>query len=165
MKRIIFIFALLLVAVSLSAQRVVTTAASGSTITLGPVENSVKVTPTAADTVGGTATKYWVFAIDKPSLQLWSIVTNIDTIKKSNRVEGNRVRMRILGSLDNSTYVQIGSSIFYNVNAGTNADSTFAVSDVSTGVLWKYLKVEYTGVVAAKCSKPTTLILKVAEKK
>jgi hypothetical protein len=164
MKKLIAIIGIILLFVAVgNAQRVVA-AASGTTTSLGVNESIIKITTTASDTVGGTAVKYWLIQVNKPKLQLYSFVINIDTIRTTTRGEGNRLKVQIYGSLDGSTFTQVGSTIWYNVNAGTNADSTFAVSDVATGVLWKYFKVQYTGVVAAKCSKPTLMILKVADK-
>ena len=159
MKKLIFLLPLLFLAASVFGQ------ASGTTKVFLPNEQVKTVTTTAGDTVGGTAVKYWIFALNKPSLQLWSYVIDIDTIKTRTRGAGNRVAIKNYGSLDGTTWVQVGSTIFYNRNAGTLADSTFAVSDVSTGVIWKYLKLEFTGIVANKCSKPTLITLRVAEKK
>lgn len=164
MKKLIAIIGIMLVCiVAVQAQRTVS-AASGTTTSLAVGESLLKITTTAADTVGGTATKYWIINVNKPKLQLYTFVTNIDTIRTHTRGSGNRVRFRVYGSIDGSTWLQVGSTIWYNRNAGTLADSTFAVSDVSTGVLWKYFKFEYLGVVASRCSKPTLLMLKVADK-
>jgi hypothetical protein len=163
MKKLFILSFFLLIAGSLFAQRTVS-AASGSTTSLASTESSVVVTTTASDTIGGTATKYWLFNINKPKLQFYSFVINIDTILTTSRVVANRTRVQFFGSLNGTTFVQIGSNIFHNVNAGTGTDSTFAVSDVATGVLWKYIKVNFTGIVANKASKPTTIQLKVADK-
>ena len=164
MKKILSIFVFLFAVLSLSAQYRVTSA-SASTNTIPPGYNSIVVTTTAADTVGGTATKYWMFATNKNELQLYSWVIKLDTIKIHNRSGGNRVKVSFYGSIDKSTWVQIGSSIYYNRNAGTLADSTFAVSDVSTGIIWPYLKAEFVGITANKCSKPQTIQLRVVSKR
>jgi hypothetical protein len=164
MKKILSISALLFIVISIQAQYRVT-AASASTNTIPPAYQSIVVTTTAADTVGGTATKYWMFATGKTDLQLYTWVVKLDTIKVHSRSGGNRVKVSFYGSIDKSTWVQIGSSIYYNRNAGTLADSTFAVSDVSTGVLWPYLKAEFVGITANKCSKPQTIQLRVVSKR
>lgn len=164
MKKILaLITIMLLIAVSASAQRTVS-AASGSTTTFLPQENYVKVNTTAADTVGGTNVKYWIFNLSKSKPQFYSYVMKLDTIRVHSRGAGNRLQVKHYGSLDGSTWVQIGSTFFYNRNAGTLGDSTFAVTDISTGVLWKYLKLEFTGVVANKCSKPQSFTLKIVDK-
>src|SRR5574343_248886 len=164
MKKLIAIIGIMLLFVAaVNAQRTVS-AASGTTTALLATESMIKINTTASDTVGGTAVKYWIFNVNKAKLQLYSFVIDIDTIRTHTRSAGNRVAIKLYGSMDASTFVQVGSTIFYNRNAGTLADSTFALSDVSTGVLWKYLKLEYTGVVANRCSKPTLMILKVADK-
>ena len=72
MKKILSIFVFLFAVLSPSAQYRVTSA-SASTNTIPPGYNSIVVTTTAADTVGGTATKYWMFATNKNELQLVSM--------------------------------------------------------------------------------------------
>lgn len=158
MKKILIFLALICFVVKVSGQ------ASGSTITFLPNETIKTVTPLATDTVSGVLVKYWKFALNKPKLQYFSFATEFDTTLRSSRVGGNRVKLKIYGSLDNSVWVQVGSTIYYNANAGTNADSAFAVSDVSTGILWKYLKFEATGVTANKCTTIPKITLKVADK-
>lgn len=163
MKKLFILISLLFIAMCIEAQ-VAVVKASGSTIAFLPNQRSVAVTTTAGDTVGGINVKYWIFNVSKAKLQFWSYVVNIDTIRRKTRVAGNRVAVKNYGSINGTTWVPIGSTIFYNKNAGTNNDSTFAFSDVATGVLWNYLKLEFTGVVANKASKPTVIQLKVSDK-
>jgi len=139
--------------------------ASGSTITFLPNETLKNVTVAGNDTVAGVGTKYWDFAINKPKLQYFIFALELDTTLLHNRVQGNRVLVQTFGALSQSgTWRQIGSNIFYNVNAGTNGDTTMLVGDVSTGVLYKYLRIKFTGIVANKCVTIASLGLKVADK-
>jgi len=159
MKKLLFFLAFICYAVASNAQ------ASGSTITFLPNETIKTVTVAATDTIGGTVSKYWDFAINKPKLQFFSFAVGLDTTRIHNRVEGNRVNVQVYGALNSSgAWRQIGSNIFYNVNAGTNADTVMLVGDVATGVLYKYLRIKFTGIVAAKCTTVSALSLKVADK-
>ena len=158
MKKMIMFLALICFAVNLMGQ------ASGSTITFLPNQTIKTVTTTASDTVNGTATKYWIFALNKPKLQYYSYLIELDTFLTPARIHGNRVQIKSYGSLDGNTWVQFNTTGFYNINAGTNGDSTFAYSDVATGNLWKYYKLEFLGIVATHTTKVAKISLKVADK-
>jgi hypothetical protein len=139
--------------------------ASGSTITFLPNESWKSVTIAATDTVSGTTSKYWDFALNKSHLQYFAFAVALDTTKRVSRVEGNRVLCQVYGAVKNTgVWRQIGSNIFYNVNAGTNADTTMLIADVSTGVLYRYLRIKFTGIVAAKCVTVSGLSLRIADK-
>lgn len=162
MKKIIaLISVILLFAVSMSAQ-------FGTTKTLLPNQTSIAVTPVAGDTIHGSdaasTTHYYTFAINKPKLQYFSFIVKLDSTKTHNRVLANHVWVQVLGSLTNPTgndgWVAIGSPVKY----GASIDSTFSYSDVSTGVLWKYLKIRFSGITDDKCSTLSKLELKVGEK-
>jgi WD40 repeat protein len=165
MKKILILFAFLLGSVGLFAQ------ASGTLTTFLSNETTKIVTPLATDTVSGTNVKYWTFAINKPYLSYFAFVTEIDSTLRPARIHGNRVAIKTYGScgdanglVTNAVWVQIGSTIFKGVNAGTSGDSTLCISDVSTGVLYKFLKLEFTGVVADHCATIPKITLKVAAK-
>jgi len=162
MKKIIaLISVMLLFAVSATAQ-------FGSTKTMLPAQTSIVYTPVAGDTIHGSdaasTTHFVTFAINKPKLQYFSFIVKLDSTKTSNRVLANHVWVQVLGSLTNPTgndgWVAIGSPVKY----GATVDSTFSYSDVSTGVLWKYLKIRFSGITADKCSTLSKLELKVADK-
>jgi len=139
--------------------------ASGSTTTFLPNQSYKSITIAAGDTVAGTGSKYWDFAVNRTKLYYFAFAVGLDTTRIHNRVEGNRVLVQVYGSIVNTgTWRQIGSNIFYNVNAGTNADSTLCVADVATGVLYRYLRIKFTGIVAAKCATVSGLTLRIADK-
>ena len=52
----------------------------------------------------------------------------------------NHTWVDVLGSLDGTNYVSTGAT---QVKYGGTADSTFQLYDVTTGVMWKYLKVQF----------------------
>jgi hypothetical protein len=139
--------------------------ASGSTVTFLPNQNYKVVTIAAGDTVSGVGVKYWDFAVNRTKLYYFAFATELDTTLIHARTAGNRVLCQVYGAIDASgAYRQIGSNIFYNINAGTNADSTLLLSDVSTGVLYRFLRVKFTGVVASKCATVKSLALRIADK-
>ena len=125
-------------------------------------------TPLAGDTIHGSdpasTSHYVTFATNRNKLYYFSFICKLDTIKTHNRVLSNHVWVQVLGSLTNPTgndgWVAIGSPVKF----GASVDSTFSYSDVATGVLWRYLKIRFSGITAAKCSKLSSLTLKIADK-
>lgn len=167
MKRLIVIFSLLLFAVGLQAQVMGTTKAlnGGSLYVITP---STTVKTTAADSINGSdaasTTKYVTFDVNRPKLYYFTVQCQLDTTKLHHRVLANHVWVQVLGSMNNPTGNSGWTAIGNPVKFGASVDSTFVISDVSTGVLWRYLKVRFSGITAAKCSSLNTLILKVADK-
>ncbi len=78
---------------------------------------------------------------NKVSVQLYSIQVSLDSIS------GTPTEAWVLaGSMDNSNWTTITT-----VNwAGTASDTTFYYTDISTGVLWPYLRVMGTEAGTAK---------------
>ena len=130
MKKIFILSFLLAFSTVLMAQR------SGSTTTLLPNETTKVLTMTAADSLPQATTKYWVFAINKPKAQYFAVAVAVDTIVHAC----NHTWVDVLGSLDGTNYVSTGAT---QVKYGGTADSTFQLYDVTTGVMWKYLKVQF----------------------
>jgi hypothetical protein len=163
MKKIALITALLFFAVGLALNAQM---ASTKSFTAG--QTFYNYTPLAGDTIHGSdaasTTHFITFNVNRSKLYYFTIACELDTVKTHNRVLSNHVWVQVLGSMTNPTgnqgWVAIGSPVKF----GASVDSTFSYSDVATGVLWKYLKVRFSGITAAKCSKLTILALKVADK-
>jgi len=152
MKKIFILSFLLAFSTVLMAQR------SGSTTTLLPNETTKVLTMTAADSLPQATTKYWVFAINKPKAQYFAVAVAVDTIVHAC----NHTWVDVLGSLDGTKYVSTGAT---QVKYGGTADSTFQLVDVSTGVLWKYLKVQFVNKdYNAVGARVTGLSIKVGDK-
>ena len=130
MKKIFILSFLLAFSTVLMAQR------SGSTTTMLPNETTKVLTMTAADSLPQATTKYWVFAINKPKAQYFAVAVAVDTVTHAC----NHTWVDVLGSLDGTNYVSTGAT---QVKYGGTADSTFQLYDVTTGVMWKYLKVQF----------------------
>lgn len=159
MKKLIVILSLLLFAVTMNAQ------VSGSTVTMAANSTYAVITPTATDTVSGTVSKYWDIALNKSKLQYFGFAVSIDSTKRPSRIHGNRVLVQVYGAVQQTgTWRQIGTNIFYGVNAGTSGDTTMLVADLTTGILYRYLRIKFTGVVANHCATVSKLSLRVADK-
>lgn len=151
MKKLFILAVLVVFTLSLSAQR------SGSTTTLLPNETYKTLTMTAADTLTSGTTKYWVFAINKPKSQYFSFAVQIDTVGVKNHCY-----IDVKGSVDGTTWVATTAT---QVKFGSTVDSTFSLSDVSTGVLWKYLKLQFVPQGATlKGNKVAAISMKVGDK-
>lgn len=152
MKKIFILSFLLAFSTVLMAQR------SGSTTTLLPNETTKVLTMTAADSLPQATTKYWVFAINKPKAQYFAVAVAVDTIVHAC----NHTWVDVLGSLDGTNYVSTGAT---QVKYGGTADSTFQLYDVTTGVMWKYLKVQFVNKdYNAVGARVTGLSIKVGDK-
>ena len=152
MKKIILLSFLLAIGTVLMAQR------SGSTTTLLPNETTKVLTMTAADSLPQATTKYWVFAINKPKAQYFAVAVAVDTIVHAC----NHTWVDVLGSLDGTNYVATGAT---QVKYGGTVDSTFQLYDVTTGVMWKYLKVQFVNKdYNAIGARVTGLSIKVGDK-
>ncbi len=154
MKKLITILALLVFAINLSAQR------SGSTTVLSSNEIQKTLTMTTADTITQHGTVYWVFNINKPRLSYFAFAVKLDTITNA---ETNHVYVDVYGSLDGSNYVATGATQW---KYGGTCDSTNTLYDVSTGVLWKYLKLQAVSkTLHVRGCRVAAITLKVAEVK
>jgi hypothetical protein len=178
MKKLFFLIAGLLLIIGLQAQT------SGTTYTLAPNETSkiaFNYTHTGdwdatslKDSIGGTATKYWIFAVNKSQLYYYSFVTEFDTVLTQSRATGNHVTVNLYGSVNGTYWVKMDSTLFHpttsylpaaqEASAALAAVGVAGLKDVSTGVLWRYLKVEAVGGDANTCSIISKLHLKVGLK-
>ena len=158
MKKLSLIIAGLLIVISMQAQ-------FRTLQSLDPTQWYKTVAPVAGDTIHGSdaasTTHYYTFFLNKTKLQYFSFLVELDTVKTHHRVLSNHVWVQVLGSLDNATWVDIGSPVKF----GASADSTFSYSDVATGVLWRYLQIRFSGITASKCTLLKKLSLKVADTK
>jgi len=138
--KVLFVFGLLIFAGQMMAQDAFLSA-NGS--------NAV-ITLDAGDTLSNNSTTLSkVFYVgNKDAVQLYSIQATVDS------VSGTPTEAWVLaGSLDGSNYTTITT-----VNwTGTDGDTTFMYTDVSTGVAWKYLRVRGTESGTAK-AKLTSLV-------
>jgi hypothetical protein len=137
--------------------------AKNSTTTLLPNVTTKVISGLAAtDTVSCSNTIYWIFAINKPKLQYYAFAIKMNPSGTTTKAHAY---LDILGSLDGTNWVATGTT---QVKYGGGADSLFQMVDVSTGVLWKYLKLQIagkaTGGVTTKGSKVDAISLKVADK-
>lgn len=177
MKKILCLFFGLLLIAGLQAQT------SGTTYTLPAGQtyyNAFSLTHTGdwaaadlKDSIGGTATKYWIFAIKKPQLYYYQFNIQVDTVLTVARAVGNTVVIWLDGSIDGTNYFTVDSVIFKpttywiidNATAAANLITPIAnLRDVTTGVLWRYFKIRAVGADAAKCSLVSKLSLKVGLK-
>ena len=175
MKKLFVIIIGLLLLVGLQAQTsgtVYTLPSNVTWYTAFDYTHTTKYTATQLkDSIGGTAVKYWDFAIQKPRLYYYQFMIEYDTILIVGRAVGNHVTVSLQGSIDGSHFVQIDSVLFHPTTmwlppaqllAPTLGAST--LKDVTTGVLWRYLRVKATGGDAAKCSIISKLAVKVGLK-
>lgn len=145
MKTLIFLFALVL-GFALNAQ---------DTEIVSKRNTSVVFTLDAGDTILNTATLDKVVDLrQKDVVQLYSFQLTLDSIS------GTPAHTTVLsGSMDNSTFYPVDTVAW----AGSSADTTFYMTDISTGVAWKYLRFRVTGASTSK-SQLTLLNGKVLDK-
>ena len=101
------------------------------------------VTLTAADTLSDNSTTLskTIGLGAKPAVQLYSIMVTVDSIS------GTPTEAWVLaGSLDGVYYTDIDTVSW----TGTDGDTTFIFTDISTGVLWPYMRVKGTESGTAK---------------
>jgi hypothetical protein len=136
MKKIFILSFLLALSVSLMAQT------SGTTYTLPWNVAEKTVTLTSVDSITQHVTAYWVFNINRAKPQYFAVSVALDTI---GAVPCGKTNWLIKGSMDGTNYVTCSGVTGVNpggTTAGLVQDTTFYLGDVSTGVLWKYLKVQ-----------------------
>jgi hypothetical protein len=146
MKKIFILSFLLCLSVSLMAQRASSTTAIGA----GTLKT---LTLTAADTITQGGTAYWTFNVNQPDSYYFCFAAAIDTVTHAT----NRLSCTIWGSMDNTNFVNTGiTQVNIYPTAGGGADTTFQMTQVTTPVLWKYLKFRLVSldanVVGAKLS-------------
>jgi hypothetical protein len=167
MKKLIFLFAMLIVAISASGQ--------SATTKIIPANGTYSVyTPVASDTICGTATKYWNFFADKGFLYFYVSTVRFDprlvnpTGTGTGRTVGNHVTLTLQGSIDGTSYVNIDTCLVHPTTTVTTLQNNGKVlnwtSDVATGVLWRYLRVSATGGDANKTATLTSLAIKLGKK-
>ena len=78
---------------------------------------------------------------NKQAVQLYSIQVSLDSIS------GTPTEAWVIaGSMDNSNYVDIDTVSW----SGSTSDTTFYFTDISTGVLWPYIRIKGTESGTAK---------------
>lgn len=154
MKKILVILFLAAFTLSVSAQR------TGSTTGVPWATGYKALTMTSADTIGYATTCYWNFDLGtQHKLCYWAFA-----VKATPTGVGlPHVWFTIWGSNDGTNFVNTGAT---TVKYGGGTDSLFQMVDVSTGVLWRYLKLQAVGVAgtANKGEKITAISIKVSEK-
>lgn len=151
MKKLITLLFLVAITLSVSAQR------SGSTTTLLPAQTYKSLTMLPVDSV--FSTQYWIFALNKPKTQYWSFAVAVDT---ATLTDAGHIWFNVYGSIDGTTWVNTGAT---TVKFGGSVDSTFSMSDVSTGVLWRYLKLQGVSInTYLRAHRVANVSLKVGDK-
>jgi hypothetical protein len=159
MKKIFLFLGFLLFAVAMNAQ-------SGATTKMLATKNTVNYSPVASDTVGGTATKYWVFQIDRPEINYYISTVRFNQKLTGGRTVGNHVTLTLSGSIDGVGYITIDTALVHpsathNQGEGKTLNWTY---DFTTGTLYNYLKVTAVGGDANKGSTLTELGIKIGKK-
>lgn len=129
MKKILLLVTVLFLAFSLNAQ--------DFTQSIGKNASNVTFTGRTQDTITDTDTWSYVWQMSaKNALYGYNLYVSLDS------VSGTPADAAVLaGSQDNSTYTTI-STISW---AGTTSDTILIFNDVSTGVLFRYLRLAITG--------------------
>lgn len=129
MKKLILFITIIAFALTVSAQDV--------TRSIGRNASNVSYTGIASDTI--TNTDSWDFQLNlsaKDKLQGYNLYVALDS------VSGTPADAAVLaGSQDNSTFTTISTISWY----GTSADTILIFNDVSTGILYKHLRLRITG--------------------
>jgi len=174
MKKFLMIIMGLLLAVAIQAQTSGTVYTLGTNVTYYSAFQKTHTGDWAAadlkDSIGGTATKYWDFAINKSKLYFYQILFEYDTVLTSNRTTGNTLYAYARGSIDGTHWVTIDSTTLKPTAAYlppaqlVTATKQAALADVATGVLWKYIRFTVTGATANECAIISKLAIKIGEK-
>ena len=96
----------------------------------------------AGDTILNTNTLSKTVGLKaKQSVQLYSMQVTLDSIS------GTPAHTTVLaGSIDDSNYTTITTVSW----AGSSSDTTFVMTDISTGVAWPFMRVQITGSSTSK---------------
>ncbi len=126
------IFALLLFTSEVNAQDA--TVRQGAT--------NFKIALDAGDTILNTNTLRKTIGVGaKQSVQLYTIQVTIDSISGTPAHT-----ITTAGSIDNSNWTTIDTVSW----GGTTSDTTFVITDISTGIAWPYVSVLVTGSSSSK---------------
>jgi len=179
MKKLLGIIIGLLLIVGLQAQTSGTTYTLPANVTWYSAFSNSHVgdwdATTLKDSIAGTAAaKTWIFAIQKPRLYYYQFFVEYDTVLTPARVLGNHVIVWLDASIDGVTYCAIDSVLFHpdfsSLPTQIQASPTLAalrsynLKDVTTGVLWRYLRIRAIGLDANKCAIISKLAVKVGLK-
>jgi len=158
MKKLIFLItALLFFTVGIQAQ-------SGTTVLFGVNSTEAHYTPVAADTLNTTSapTKYWQFLVNKNQLYYYVVTARIDQVTTVSRSAGAHCILTMYGSVDGTNWVSVDTTLFHPTTGNFSEGAIHVTaSDVSTGVLWKYLKFSATATDANKAVKLYSLAVKI----
>jgi hypothetical protein len=158
MKKLLLLSFLVVLSMTIMAQSATVVAMNNNTY--------AKYTPDASDTIGGTAVKYWVFFVNKPNLYYYVSTVRFDQKTTVARSIGNHVTLALLGSIDGTNYVSIDTALIHpsaSHNQGEGKVLNWSY-DVSTGVIWRYLKVQATGGDANKGATLVSLSMKIGNR-
>lgn len=129
MKRLVYIFTIILFALNMSAQDV--------SKSFGKNASNIVYVGQDSDTITNTDTWTMQFNLAaKNALQGYSVMVKLDS------VSGTPADACVLaGSHDGSTWNTITTVSW----TGSTSDTTFYYSDVATGVFWRYMRIAITG--------------------
>jgi len=134
MKRFLTLLLGLFFAVSLSAQ---------TTAVLGENDHGASFKGDISDVVDASGESV-VLKFDlqkKGSMQYYVIPVYLDSVSVGTTTQDETVPTYLSYSYDNVTYTNLDTVSFY----GTDSDTTFTFSDVSTGVAYPFMKVTIAG--------------------
>ena len=175
MKKLLFMLAVLLFAVGLQAQTTGTvyTLQSGQTYYSTPwnyTHTGDWDVTSLKDSIGGTATLTWTFALNKTQLYYYQFFIGYDTVRTSARTVGNTVVVWLDGSNDNANWCVVDSTIFkptanwlapiQTTVPARCLEGTMNLRDVTTGQLWRYLRIRAIGQTANECAIIPRITLK-----
>jgi hypothetical protein len=120
------------------------------------------------DSIGGATTLYWIFAVNKSALYYYQFLFEYDTVLTVGRAAGNHVTYNTYGSVNGTYWTKLDSCLMHPTTAylpaaqlTTATSHSQSLKDVTTGVLWRYLKFEAVGGDANTCSITSKLALKI----
>lgn len=148
MKKLILLLSLILVFVGVQAQDI--------TVSSKVTYEVYSTTDSDADTIKGETTLSKEILVKKSYLYFYDVIADIDTLTGGG---GNPLSCVLWGSNDQARWFSITDVTF---NATT--DTVIRYTDVSTGVMWRYLKQTITGDGASAAAKLEHLDIKIAPK-
>lgn len=148
MKKLILLLSLTLVYVGVQAQDI--TVSSKSTYGIYTTNDS------DADTIKGATTLSKEILVKKEYLYFYDVIADIDTLTGGG---GNSLSCVLWGSNDKVHWFNITDVTF-----NATADTVIRYTDVSTGVLWNYLKQTIAGDGASAAAQLMSLDIKIAPK-
>jgi hypothetical protein len=158
MKKLFVLIALVAFTLSVSAQR------SASTTALNGASTKV-FSMLAVDSITQHATAYWIVDVNRPKLYYFAVNVAIDTITNT---PCGKTTWDVQGSMDKTNWIATSATQVRpgGTTAGLVVDTTFYMGDVSTGVLWRYLKIKAvsSSSLHIKGVRVSGLSIKVADK-